>query len=133
MSQPVADTALQAQAALAAAGSGLAAITIDTTMYWTGVPLPVVLAALAGASLALSLLGTLSRKQAFVAVMLGTGVGTYLPPLFGWWLNVPQSVWPALGFALGLVAQVGLTALFTSAPGAVGNALAALIDRIRGR
>lgn len=133
MSQPIADTALQAQAAMAAAGSGIAAITIDTTMYWTGVPLPVVLAALAGASLALSLLGSLTRKKAFIAVMLGTGVGTYVPPFFGWWPGIPPSVWPALGFMCGLLAHVGLTALFSAAPGKVGEALTALIDRILGR
>lgn len=133
MSQPFTDGALQAQAAMAAAGSGLAAMTIDTSVYWLGVPMPVVLAALCGASVVLSVIGRMTRGQAFSAVALGTAAGTYLPKLIGWRWGVPTDVWPALGFAVGAVSHVGLTAIYGAAPGAVTKMLDALIERFRGK
>lgn len=117
----------------ASVGTGVGAVVVDHSVYWLGVPLPVVLAAVAGAALALSLVGEMTRRQAFVAWALGSGAGTYLPPLLGWWPGIPPAVWPALGFIIGLVAHMALTALFHSAPGAIGDAISALIDRIRGR
>lgn len=135
MSTPIADSAIQAHAALAAAGgAGVGAVvTWDSSVYWLGVPLPVVLAAVAGAALALSLVGPMTRRSAFAAWLLGAGVGTYTPPLLDWWLNVPSGVWPAAAFLLGLLAHMALTAFFQRAPGAMGDAIAALIDRIKPR
>lgn len=120
-------------AAITSVGTGVGAVVVDPSVYWLGVPLPVVLAAVAGAALALSLVGEMTRRQAFLAWALGSGFGTYVPPLLGWWPGIPPAVWPALGFILGLLAHMCLTALFHSAPGAIGGALSALIDRIRGR
>lgn len=133
MSQPLTEQAGQTSAAVTAAGSSVGAVLSDPTIYWIGVPLPVVLAALAGAALALSLVGQLTRKQALLAVLLGTGVGSYVPQLLGWWPGIPPLVWPGLGFVLGLLAHLILTALFSQAPGKIGDALSALIERLRGR
>lgn len=135
MSQPVTDQALQVPAAIAAASSAVGvAVTDGTTMvYWLGVPLPVVLAALCGASVVLSVIGRMTRGQAFSAVALGTAAGTYLPKLIGWRWGVPSDVWPALGFAVGAVSHVGLTAIYGAAPGAVTKMLDALIERFRGK
>lgn len=134
MSQPVADTALQAHAAIAAAGSGAAAIaTIDTSVYWLGVPLPVVLAALCGSAVVLSVLGSMTRTQALGAVALGCATGTYMTKFIGWRWGVPTDVWPAVGFGVAAVAHIGLSALFGATPGAVSKFLDAAIERFKGQ
>ena len=133
MSQPIADSAVQAQAALTAAGSGAAVLVVDSSTYWFGVPMPVVLAALCGAAVVLSVLGSMTRVQAFGAVALGTAAGTYMTKFIGWRWGVPTDVWPAVGFGVAAVAHIGMTALFGAAPGALVRFLDAAIERFKGR
>jgi len=133
MSQPVTDSALQAQAALAAAGSGIGVLVADSSTDWLGVPLPVVLAALCGSAVVLSVLGSMTRAQAFGAVSLGCATGTYLTKFIGWHWSIPGDVWPAVGFGVAAVAHIGLTALFGATPGAVTKVLDAIIERIKGK
>lgn len=133
MSQPIANSAVQAQAALTAAGSGAAVLVVDSSTYWFGVPMPVVLAALCGAAVVLSVLGSMTRVQAFGAVALGTAAGTYLPKFIGWRWGVPTDVWPAVGFGVAAVSHIGLTALFGQAPGALSKVIDVVIERFRGR
>lgn len=130
----MADSALQLAALSTAAASGTAAVVTsiaDTSIYWLGVPMPVVLAALFGASAALSFLGQLTRVQAFSAVLMGTAAGTYLPKMFGVFWGVPADVWPGVAFFSGLGAHVVLTAVFSAAPGVIQGTLTALADRLK--
>lgn len=134
MSQPsIADQALQAPAAVTAITSALGVAVVDNTTYWLGVPLPVVLAALCGSAVVLSVLGSMTRMQAFGAVALGTAAGTYLTKLIGWRWGVPTDVWPAVGFGVAVLAHIGLTALFGAAPGGMTKLIEALAERIKGR
>lgn len=133
MSQPIADGGMQFAAIAAAATSGTAAIVTDSSVYWLGVPMPVVLASLCGASVALSILGSMTRMQAFSAVALGTATGTYVPKLLAWKYGVPPDVLPAVGFLLGIGAHIGLSALFGATPGALSKFLDAAIERFKGR
>lgn len=130
--QPIADGALQAQAALASVATGAAAIAIDTPMYWLGVPMPVVLAAFAGSACALSFLGSLGRARAILVVACCTVIGFYLQPLIGSMFGIDKGVWPASAFATALLAHIVGTALFGAVPEAIKGMLAALIERIRG-
>lgn len=131
MSQSV-EHALQVPAAITAVTSGAAIFVADSSVYWFGVPLPVVLAALCGAAVVLSVLGTMTRLQAFGAVALGTAAGTYLPKLIGWKWGVPTDVWPAIGFVVAACSHIGMTALFGAAPPALSKFLDAVIERFRG-
>lgn len=131
MSQPV-DQALQVPAAIAAVSSAVGVAVTDNTVYWLGVPLPVVLAALCGSAVVLSVLGSMTRMQAFGAVALGCAMGTYLTKFVGWHWAVPSDVWPAVGFGIAAVSHIGLTALFGAAPGAMTRFLDALIERVKG-
>lgn len=134
MSQPIADSALQIAASGTAVASGAAAVATtmaDTSVYWLGVPMPVVLAALFGASAALSFLGQLTRLQAFSAVLMGTAAGTYLPKLLGVLWDMPADVWPGVAFFSGLGAHMVLTAVFATAPGLLQSILGDLADRVR--
>lgn len=134
MSQQFAEASIQAPAAITAAGSGVAAIvTADTSVYWLGVPLPVVLASLCGSAVVLSVLGNMTRAQAFGAVALGSATGTYMTKFIGWQWGVPADVWPAVGFGVAAVAHVGLSALFGATPGALSKFLDAAIEKFRGR
>lgn len=133
MSAPIADSSMQVYAGLASVGTGTAAITLELSTYWLGVPMPVVLASFAGSCCALSFLGSLDRFRAMTIVICCTLIGTYMQPLLGHVLGIPGAIWPALGFATGLGAHTLGTVLFGAAPGAVKDALTALIDRIRGR
>ena len=133
MSQPVADSAVQAQATITAATSAVGVAVVDSSTYWLGVPMPVVLAALCGASVVLSVLGSMTRAQAFGAVALGTTAGTYMTKFIGWHWGVPADVWPAVGFGVAAVAHIGLTSLFGATPGALSKLLDAAIERFRGR
>ena len=133
MSQSIADQALQTPAALTAAGSAVGVAVADSSTYWLGVPLPVVLAALCGAAVVLSVLGSMTRVQAFGAVALGTAAGTYMTKFIGWRWGVPTDVWPAVGFGVAAVAHIGMTALFGAAPDALVRFLDAAIERFKGR
>lgn len=133
MGQSITDSAVQGPAVIAAAGSGIAALTSDSSVYWLGVPMPVVLASLCGASVALSILGSMPRTQAFSAVALGTATGTYVPKLLAWKYGVPPDVLPAVGFLLGIGAHVGLSALFGATPGAVSKLIDAAAEKLKGR
>lgn len=133
LTQPLSDGGMQFAAVAAAATSGSAAIVIDSSVYWLGVPMPVVLASLCGASVALSILGSMTRVQAFSAVALGTATGTYVPKFIAWKYGVPADVLPAVGFLLGLGAHMGLSALFGSTPGALSKFLDAAIEKFKGR
>lgn len=132
MSQPITVQALQAPAAVTAAASAVGVAVVDNTVYWLGVPLPVVLAALCGSAVVLSVLGSMTRVQAFGAVALGTAAGTYLPKLIGWKWGVPADVWPAVGFAVAAAAHLGMTALVGAAPAAVVKFFESVNERIRG-
>lgn len=132
MSQPPVDQALQVPAAIAAVSSAVGVAVTDNTVYWLGVPMPVVLASLCGASVALSILGSMTRPQAFSAVALGTATGTYVPKLLAWKYGVPPDVLPAVGFILGIGAHIGLSALFGATPGALSKFLDAAIERFKG-
>ncbi len=126
------DGALQAPATATAAASGAALFVTDSSVYWLGVPLPVVLASLFGASVVLSVLGSMTRMQAFGAVALGTATGTYLTKLIGWRYGVPVDVWPAIGFGVAAVAHLGMTSLFGAAPPALVKLIDAAIEKFRG-
>jgi hypothetical protein len=133
MSQPIADGGLQAAAVAAAASSGAGAFIADSSTQWLGVPLPVVLAALCGSAVVLSVLGSMTRSQAFGAVALGCATGTYMTKFIGWHWGVPSDVWPAVGFGVAAVAHIGLSALFGATPGALSKFLDAAIEKFRGR
>lgn len=133
MSQPIADQALQHHATVAAAASAVGVAVVDSSTYWLGVPLPVVLAALCGSAVVLSVLGSMTRVQAFGAVALGCAAGTYLTKFAGWHWAIPTDVWPAVGFGISAVAHIGLTALFGAAPGGMAKLIEALAERIKGR
>lgn len=130
---PMSDSGLQLVAAVASVGAGTAAAVTDLSTYWLGVPMPVVLASFAGSACALSFLGALGRIRAITIVAACTLIGTYMQPLLGHWLGVPASIWPALAFATGLLAHIVGTGLFGAVPGAVKDALGAVIERIKGR
>lgn len=133
MSQPPVDQALQVPAAVTAAASAVGVAVTDNTVYWLGVPLPVVLAALCGSAVVLSVLGSMTRTQAFGAVALGCATGTYMTKFIGWHWGVPSDVWPAVGFGVAAVAHIGLSALFGATPGALSKFFDAAIEKFRGR
>lgn len=133
MGQPLTDGGMQITAVTAAATSGVAAVVADSSVYWLGVPMPVVLAALFGSTVVLSVFGTMTRMQAFGAVALGTAAGTYLPKLIGWKWGVPADVWPAVGFVVAGAAHLGMTAMVGAAPPALSKFLDAAIEKFRGR
>jgi len=124
MSQPLIDSASAAVPPVVAATSGAAAIMVEPSVYWLGVPLPVVLAALCGSAAALSILGAMSRVQAFGAVAMGTAAGTYLPKLIGWKWGVPPDVWPAVGFVVGIGAHLAMMTFIQAMPRLVDAILA---------
>ncbi|MCC6530927.1 MAG: hypothetical protein IT531_00120 [Burkholderiales bacterium] len=131
MSAPIAD--LQIPAAIASVIASAGALTVDASVYWLGVPMPVVLAGFAGSACALSFLGSLTRLRALSIVACCTLIAAYLQPLIGYLAGWPMGVWPGAAFFVGLIAHALGTAIFGAAPGAVRDAFGALIDRIRGR
>lgn len=133
MGQPLTDGGMQLAAIAAAATSGAGALVADSSTQWLGVPLPVVLAALCGSAVVLSVLGSMSRVQAFGAVALGCATGTYMTKFIGWRWGVPADVWPAVGFGVAAVAHIGLSSLFGATPGAISKFLDAAIEKFKGR
>lgn len=104
--------------AVSAAGA-TAAAQIDVQMF--GIPLAVLLAGFAGATLALSLLPKMSLTKAFAAVALGTFAASYGTPIFALltvkmypeFASIPH---PPFAFFAGLFAQLALSWAFKRLP-----------------
>jgi len=105
---------VSAKAAAAAVVSGTASVVsadLSTAMF--GVPIAVILAAFAGASLALAFLPQMSRVQMLTAVLLGMAIGVYGSQLILAWQGWGAHVLPPLGFFLGLTGQLSASMLFS--------------------
>lgn len=113
MSDPVSTKA--AAAGLVSGGASLASIDFSVAMF--GVPASVILAAFSGAALALSMLPPMTRRQMAIAVLMGLSVGTYGSLLAITLRDWPAHIMPAVGFFLGLGAQVGVSMLFKDVRG----------------
>ncbi len=100
------------------ASAAASAVTDSWPMQLFGVPLSVLLACFAGATIALAFLPPMPRAKMFIAVIAGTMIAAYLTPLALHWLKWDQ--WPQLhagmGFALGLLAYGGITWAFVKGP-----------------
>ncbi len=108
---------LQASA-VSAAGS---AISANADMQLLGVPLAVLLAGFAGATLALSLLPKMPLPRAMVAVALGTFAACYGTPIFAvlsteWAPALRVIPHPPFAFFAGLLAQLVLSWGFKRLP-----------------
>jgi hypothetical protein len=107
-------------AAVITSGASAAASAVSDSwpLQLFGVPLSVLLACFAGATIALAFLPPMPRVKMFIAVMAGTMIAAYLTPLMLHWLE--WSKWPQLhggmGFALGLLGYWGITWVFVKGP-----------------
>ena len=107
--------------AVASVASGASSLIGPEVLPVFGVPLGVVLAGFAGATLALSLLPKMSLKRALIAVALGTFAAAFGTPVFA---ALTVSAIPSMAgiphqpaaFFIGLGAQLALSWLFKRAP-----------------
>lgn len=126
---------LQVVAAGASAASGAAAIVApdDFAQHWLGVPLPVLLAAFAGATCALSFLSRMGAMKSMVALSVSTVSAGYMVPLIAWGLNLPDKLSIGLAFMLALFGQTLIGSAFGALPEIMKQLLSALVERVRGR
>ncbi len=111
-----------AAAAAAGAATGAAAWFASWSVIIFGAPLPVVLAGLAGALVALSFLPPSTFLRAVATVAGSTLCAAYLEPLAQHMADLPQRLALGLAFGIGLLAQPVIA-------WAMGNIPAAL-DRV---
>jgi hypothetical protein len=115
--------------------SAAAAAGLDDAMYvlWLGVPLPVILAAFAGAACALSFLDRMTFLQSLIAIMVASAASSYLTPLILWGMDIPSNLSIAIAFAFALFGQTLIGTLFGAFPDAVKQMLWAIVERVKGR
>lgn len=117
-----------------AVASATAGVVVDPMVRWAGVPIEVVLWAVAGAACALSFLPPMTRGRAVVALLVGAAIAVACTPLVMYAAGLPSQPFDkGVAALLGLGAQVVIAPLFGGAPQAVGELLRALVDRVRGR
>ena len=114
-----------------AVASATAGAVVDPMVQWAGVPIEVVLWAVAGAACALSFLPAMSRGRAVVALLVGAAIATACTPLVMYLLGLPVQFAIGVAFVLGLSAQVVLAPAFGGVPKAVGEILQGLVERVR--
>jgi hypothetical protein len=121
----------QDAAALGAAASAGAAWTVDqASVHLVGVPLPVLLAAFAGALASLSFAETMRLSRLIGTVLSSTAIGAYAEPLLEHWLRAQ--------FGIPAETAVALPVAFFAALGSqavIGWALRSIpevLDRLRG-
>jgi len=113
----------------AAASGGASLVTASWSMDFFGVSVSVLLAAFAGALVALSILPPYQTlKGAAVAVAAGTCIAAFTEPLIAHYTEAPAKLSQAIAFLTGLVAL----SLIPLALKAVPGFFEALADRLRG-
>jgi hypothetical protein len=100
-------------AATTAAGSYIAD---QWSIYFLGVPLSVVLAAFAGAFLALSWQRKLPAPVKCATVWLGTFAGAYLTPIAMHYSDIPAQFQLAVAFGVGIMAEPALHRVWKVVP-----------------
>lgn len=117
-----------------AVASATAGVAVDPMVRWAGVPIEVVLWAVAGAACALSFLPPMTRGRSVVALLVGATMAVACTPLVMLLSGLPNQPFDkGIAALLGLGAQVVLSPLFGAAPKAVSDLLAAAVERMRGK
>jgi hypothetical protein len=104
--------AFKAASLLTSAASVAGASHADWSSEYFGVPLPVLLMAVAGAALALSLLPPMKTAQMAVSVALGTAIGVFLPQLLAAFYPSIKPALTAAAFFCGLGGKIVATMIF---------------------
>lgn len=100
-----------------AAGSAAGSYLADQwSLHFLGVPLSVVLAAFAGAFLALSWQRKLPPLAKCASIWIGTAGGVYLTPIVMHYVAVPAHFQLAIAFAVGIVAEPALHRVWQTVP-----------------
>lgn len=116
-----------------AVASATAGVVVDPMVRWAGVPIEVVLWAVAGSACALSFLPAMTRGRAVVALVVGALIAVACTPLLMYAAGLPERFSIGVALLSALSAQVVISPLFGAAPQAVADALKAVVDRVRGR
>jgi hypothetical protein len=100
-----------------AAGSGVSGVWLSgLSLAWLGVPLPVLLLGLSGATCARSFFPAVPWPRMVVSIIVGTLAAAAATPLIAHYLALPAPLQLGVAFFVGLFAELSLTWAFRRLP-----------------